>query len=213
MGIFKKQVKPELYPFELEHLIEIAIEDGIITDKELCVLHKKAEMLNIDPDELDMVLESRLRGRQIIEGESSTENLQEKITVYLAENGDKLKKWFSEAQLSIKLGKVAKKVGSVILYPVLLLYNMYKSPSTSSKDKLMIIAPLAYFILPIDLIPDMILGLGYADDGIAVMAALKAITTSITPEIIEQTKLMHKNLIGEIDPNIAENIENEMAKK
>ena len=77
----------------------------------------------------------------------------------------------------------------------------------------MIIAPLAYFILPIDLIPDMILGLGYADDGIAVMAALKAITTSITPEIIEQTKLMHKNLIGEIDPNIAENIENEMAKK
>lgn len=213
MGLLKKQIKLELYPSELEHLIEIAIEDGIITDKELCVLHKKAKMLNIDPDELDMVLESRLRGRQIIEGESSTENLQEKITVYLAENGDKLKKWFSEAQLSIKLGKVAKKVGSVILYPVLLLYNMYKSPSTSSKDKLMIIAPLAYFILPIDLIPDMILGLGYADDGIAVMAALKAITTSITPEIIEQTKLMHKNLIGEIDPNIAENIESEMAKK
>jgi uncharacterized membrane protein YkvA (DUF1232 family) len=213
MGLFKKEVKPELYPSELEHLIEIAIEDGIITDKELCVLHKKAKMLNIDPDELDMVLESRLRGRQIIEGESSTENLQEKITVYLAENGDKLKKWFSEAQLSIKLEKVAKKVGSVILYPVLLLYNMYKSPSTSSKDKLMIIAPLAYFILPIDLIPDMILGLGYADDGIAIMAALKAITSSMTPEIIEQTKLMHKNLIGEIDPNIAENIENEMAKK
>ena len=213
MGLFKKQVKPELYPSELEHLIEIAIEDGIITDKELCVLHKKAEMLNIDPDELDMVLESRLKGRQVIEEVSSTENLPEKVTVYLAENGDKLKKWFSDAQLSVKLGKVAKKVGSVILYPVLLLYNMYKSPSTSSKDKLMIIAPLAYFILPIDLIPDMILGLGYADDGIAVMAALKAITSSMTPEIIEQTKLMHKNLIGEIDPDIAENIESEIAKK
>ena len=124
-----------------------------------------------------------------------------------------MKKWFSEAQLSIKLGKVAKKVGSVILYPVLLLYNMYKSPSTSSKDKLMIIAPLAYFILPIDLIPDMILGLGCADDGIAVMAALKAITTSITPEIIEQTKLMHKNLIGDIDSSVAEKIEDEIAGK
>ena len=60
MGLFKKQVKPELYPSELEHLIDIAIEDGIITDKERCVLHKKATMLNIDPDELDMVLESRL---------------------------------------------------------------------------------------------------------------------------------------------------------
>ena len=145
--------------------------------------------------------------------ESSTENLPEKVTVYLAENSGKLKKWFSDAQLSAKLGKVAKKVGSVILYPVLLLYNMYKSPNTSSKDKLMIIAPLAYFILPVDLIPDPILGLGYADDGIALMAALKVLTSAMTPEIIEQTKLMHKNLIGEIDPDIAENIENEMAKK
>ena len=77
----------------------------------------------------------------------------------------------------------------------------------------MIIAPLAYFILPIDLIPDMILGLGCADDGIAVMAALKAITTSITPEIIEQTKLMHKNLIGDIDSSVAEKIEDEIAGK
>lgn len=72
---------------------------------------------------------------------------------------------------------------------------------------------MAYFILPVDLIPDPILGLGYADDGIALMAALKVLTSAMTPEIIEQTKLMHKNLIGEIDPNIAENIENEMAKK
>jgi uncharacterized membrane protein YkvA (DUF1232 family) len=213
MGLFKKQVKPELYPSELEHLIDIAIEDGVITDKERCVLHKKATMLNIDPDELDMVLESRLRGRQAIEEEAPTENLPEKVTVHLAENSDKLKKWFSDAKLSVKLGKVAKKVGSVILYPVLLLYNMYKSPNTSSKDKLIIIAPLAYFILPIDLIPDPILGLGYTDDGIALMAALKVITSSMAPEIIEQTKSMHKNLIGEIDPKVAESIESEIAKK
>lgn len=213
MGLFKKQVKPELYPSELEHLKDIAIEDGIITDKERCVLHKKATMLNIDPDELDMLLESRLRGRQVLKDESPTENLPEKVTIYLAENSDKLKKWFSDAQLSVKLGKVAKKVGSVILYPVLLLYNTYKSPNTSSKDKLIIIAPLAYFILPVDLIPDMFLGLGYADDGIAVMAALKAITSSITPEIIEQAKLTHKKLIGELDHDVAENVEREIAKK
>jgi uncharacterized membrane protein YkvA (DUF1232 family) len=213
MGLFKKQVKPELYPSELEHLIDIVIEDGIITDKERCVLHKKATMLNIDPDELDMVLESRLRGRQVLKDESPTENLPEKVTIYLAENSDKLKKWFSDAQLSVKLGKVAKKLGSVILYPVLLLYNTYKSPNTSSKDKLIIIAPLAYFILPVDLLPDMVVGLGYADDGIALRAALKAIASSITPKIIEQTKSMHKDLIGEIDPKVAENVESEIDKK
>jgi uncharacterized membrane protein YkvA (DUF1232 family) len=59
----------------------------------------------------------------------------------------------------------------------------------------------------------MVLGLGYADDGIALRAALKAIASSITPKIIEQTKSMHKDLIGEIDPKVAENIESEIDKK
>lgn len=143
----------------------------------------------------------------------STAELQEKVVKYLAENTDKLKKWFSDAQLSEKLGKVAKKVGSAILYPVLLLYNLYKSPDTSAKDKMMIIAPLAYFILPIDLIPDAIVGLGFADDGLAVMTALKTLATSMTPEIFEQTKLMHKNLIGDIDEQVAKQIEDEIVNQ
>ena len=86
----------------------------------------------------------------------STSELQEKVGKYIVENADKLNKWFSDAQLSEKLTKVVRKVGVVILYPVLLLYNLYKSPSTSTKDKMMIIAPLAYFILPLDLVPDAI---------------------------------------------------------
>lgn len=143
----------------------------------------------------------------------STAELQDKVVKYLAENTDKLKKWFSDAQLSEKLGKVAKKVGSAILYPVLLLYNLYKSPDTSAKDKMTIIAPLAYFILPIDLIPDAIVGLGFADDGLAVMTALKTLATSMTPEIFEQTKLMHKNLIGDIDEQVAKQIEDEIVNQ
>lgn len=143
----------------------------------------------------------------------STAELQEKVGKYLVENADKLKKWFSDAQLSEKLTKVARKVGVVILYPVLLLYNLYKSPSTSTKDKMMIIAPLAYFILPIDLVPDAIIGLGFADDGLAIMTALKTLTSSITPEIFEQTKVMHKNLVGNIDDKVVKKIEDEIMNK
>lgn len=141
----------------------------------------------------------------------STAELQEKVAKYLIENADKLKQWFSDTQLTEKLGKVAKKVGSSILYPVLLLYNIYQSPSTSTTDKMKIIAPLAYFILPIDLIPDAILGLGFADDGLAVMASLKSLASSITPDIIAQTKSLHKNIIGDdIDEKMAKKIENEI---
>jgi uncharacterized membrane protein YkvA (DUF1232 family) len=80
-------------------------------------------------------------------------------------------------------------------------------------DKLMIVAPLAYFILPIDLVPDAIVGLGFADDGVALMAALKSLVSSMAPEIFEQTRAMHKNLIGDIDVSAVEKIENEITKK
>ena len=67
---------------------------------------------------------------------------------------------------------------------------------------MLIIAPLAYFILPADLIPDVFLGVGYVDDGVAVMTALKTFASSITPEITDQTRIMCKNLIGETDENV-----------
>ena len=59
-GTKHKQSSHKIYPQELESLIDIAIEDGNITGKERLVLYKKAEKYGIDPDELDMVLESRL---------------------------------------------------------------------------------------------------------------------------------------------------------
>lgn len=142
--------------------------------------------------------------------QDSTIELKEKVGMYLVDNAGKLKKWFSDAQLTEKLSKVARNLGSAILYPVLLLYNLYKSPSTSTKDKMMIIAPLAYFIMPIDLVPDAIVGLGFADDGLAIMTALKTLASSITPEILEQTKAMHKNLIGDIDEKELKKVEEEI---
>jgi uncharacterized membrane protein YkvA (DUF1232 family) len=41
---------------------------------------------------------------------------------------------------------------------------------------------LAYFILPFDIIPDFILGLGYTDDAAVLFGAFKAAQTHITAE-------------------------------
>ena len=49
------------FPSELEQFIDITLEDGVLSDKELSVLYKKAAKYDIDPDELDIVLESRLK--------------------------------------------------------------------------------------------------------------------------------------------------------
>ncbi|PLW92424.1 MAG: hypothetical protein C0592_10905 [Marinilabiliales bacterium] len=53
-----------MYPEDLEKLIQLALADGIITESERTVLHKKAASHNIDPDELNMVLDARLYERK-----------------------------------------------------------------------------------------------------------------------------------------------------
>lgn len=76
-----------------------------------------------------------------------------------------------------------------------------------------IIVPLAYFILPADLIPDFILGLGYVDDGFAVLTALKTFSSSITPAISEQTQTMCKNIIGEASEEVVKDVLDKVIQK
>jgi uncharacterized membrane protein YkvA (DUF1232 family) len=45
-----------------------------------------------------------------------------------------------------------------------------------------LLGALAYFILPFDVVPDLILGLGYADDAAVIFAAVKAAQAHITTE-------------------------------
>jgi uncharacterized membrane protein YkvA (DUF1232 family) len=52
--------------------------------------------------------------------------------------------------------------------------------STPLKVKGTLIAALAYFILPIDVIPDVILGLGFTDDLAVLMTAMTLIKSHIT---------------------------------
>ena len=50
----------ELYDPRLEKLIDLALADGELTEKEKQVLFKKAESMGIDLDEFEMVLDARL---------------------------------------------------------------------------------------------------------------------------------------------------------
>lgn len=50
-----------MYDQSLEDLIDAVIADGVISDKERKVVRNKAEELDLDPDEVEVVLESRLQ--------------------------------------------------------------------------------------------------------------------------------------------------------
>jgi uncharacterized membrane protein YkvA (DUF1232 family) len=54
--------------------------------------------------------------------------------------------------------------------------------ATPIQVKAALLGALAYFVLPVDLIPDILPVLGYADDAAVLAAALRLVATHIRPE-------------------------------
>lgn len=111
-------------------------------------------------------------------------------------NPEDLKKYerlYSDESLMTKISRFAKRAGLNTTYYVLLLYTMLISEKTAFKDKAVIIGALGYFICPIDLIPDIMIGTGFLDDASILMYALTTISSSITPEIrLDARKRLHQ---------------------
>ena len=95
---------------------------------------------------------------------------------------------YSEDKLLDKMKKFAKKLGGKSIYYVLVLYYVLQSKDVSLQNKALILGALGYFILPIDLIPDVIPAMGFVDDGAALALAFKAVKDSVTPEIEAKAK-------------------------
>ena len=52
----------------------------------------------------------------------------------------------------------------------------------------MIFGALAYFVAPIDAIPDVTPGIGFADDLCVLIGAVSAVAAHITPEVKDQAE-------------------------
>jgi uncharacterized membrane protein YkvA (DUF1232 family) len=53
--------------------------------------------------------------------------------------------------------------------------------STPTRVRGVLLAALAYFVLPVDMIPDFVAGFGFTDDVAVLTAAITAVRTHITP--------------------------------
>ena len=104
---------------------------------------------------------------------------------------------YSESGLWDKIRKNIAKIGVKVIYQALLLYYVAQSPNCPSKIKAGIIGALGYLISPIDLIPDIMPGIGYADDAAAIATAVALAQIYITDEIKAQAKEKLADLLGE----------------
>lgn len=106
-------------------------------------------------------------------------------------------KYYSNDKLWEKIRKFSKRAGSSVIYAVLLLYFTLQKPEIPLKVKATIAGALGYFILPIDLIPDVALGVGYIDDLSLVMVALVQVAMYIDEDIKNQAKDKLKDWFGD----------------
>jgi uncharacterized membrane protein YkvA (DUF1232 family) len=106
-------------------------------------------------------------------------------------------KHYSEEKFWGKLKKFAKKAGSSVVYAVLLLYFTLQKPEVPMKAKTIIIGALGYFILPLDLIPDIAVGVGFTDDLGALGVALFQVAMYIDDDIKNKAKEKLKEWFGD----------------
>lgn len=125
---------------------------------------------------------------------------------------EEYKKHYNEKEFLGKTFKYAKTAGINVVYVGLLLFYTLQNPKLPRKLKNIVISSLGYFILPIDLIPDMIPLAGYTDDLGILMAAIVMVAFYIDEEAKTKAKEKLKDLFGEYDESILEEINKKINK-
>lgn len=86
---------------------------------------------------------------------------------------------YSEDKFWGKAQRFAKRLGKDVLHTAITLYLVAKDNDTPIWAKSTIFAALGYFILPIDMIPDVLVGVGYSDDVTVLGGAIATVASSI----------------------------------
>ncbi len=95
-----------------------------------------------------------------------------------------------------KLTSQARAAGYEVVRRALELHYLMRDPAVPKPAKAAIAAALAYFIAPIDAVPDLIPGLGYTDDLAVLAAALASVAAYRTPEIRARAERAARGYLG-----------------
>ena len=122
--------------------------------------------------------------------------MSEKSLVPLVPVGDPRNESRVERGLWPKLGRVAACIP--FAGDLLAAYYCARDPGTPALAKATLMAAVAYFVLPTDLVPDFIAGLGFTDDAAVLFMVLNVFSGHIKRQHREKAKLILAELLGEI---------------
>jgi len=107
---------------------------------------------------------------------------------------------FTPPRLWAKLCRIAKTVGAKTLLTTLTLFYCLQDSDTPRWARGVIVGALGYLILPLDVIPDIIPGVGYGDDWAALVAALATVAAYIKDEHKTRANAQLARLFGKPNP-------------
>ena len=107
-----------------------------------------------------------------------------------------LNKPFSDEQFWDKLNGYARKAGREVVERALRLYYAARRPETPAWAKTSIFGALAYFISPIDAIPDLLPFIGFSDDLTVMAAALAMISLYIDDDVKRKARQTTERWFG-----------------
>ena len=90
---------------------------------------------------------------------------------------------FDDGSFWDKVKNFALKAGKEVIEKALWLYYAAQQPNTPVWAKTVIYGALAYFVLPVDAVPDAIPVAGFTDDLGALAAALGAVAMYVTDQV------------------------------
>lgn len=111
---------------------------------------------------------------------------------------------YSEPRLWQKLSRSALAAGREVVEKALWLYYASQRPDVPRWARATIYAALAYFVLPLDAIPDITPLTGYADDLAALSAALLTVAAYVDDAVKEKARERMQHWFGAAAPRSVE---------
>ena len=145
--------------------------------------------------------------KEIVYAEEEVISEADLETALTVDNIEKYQTNFSESNLFNKIKEYGKSAGTSVIYATLILYYTYKDESVPLSVKAISLGALGYFIIPTDLIPDIILLTGYTDDFIALITAIKSITGYVNDDIRSKARNRIKEWFSVVDEKELEKVE------
>jgi len=104
---------------------------------------------------------------------------------------------YSDSGIWAKLKDYAKQAGREVVQKALWLYYAAQRPDTPKWAKAAIFGALAYFITPLDAIPDLTPLVGFSDDLGALAAALAMVSLYVNAEVKQEADQTLKRWFGD----------------